>query len=157
MSRFLVPSPAFLGLAAHLVDLPYLFGNWRQWKPVVPARTVPAREHDLLCEALQHAWASFAKTGDPSGPHPWPALPLGQKKPGGEEEEELPELQWELPFQARVQACGLRQASPTLWRLVERNTRAHYVWSVEKRHLFNGIPDPDTAPPARDHHLLDGL
>jgi hypothetical protein len=154
LARFLVPSPSFNNRCAHVVDLPYVFGNWRRWGPVVPAGQFKAQEHDLLTEAVQQAWTTFASTGKPSvaSVKEWPELP----RKGAKKDEPHMQMQFEMPFRGRLEACRMREQLPTLWKVVEGLREAYFVWNVANRPLFVGVPVvKGEGPKPKDYHLLD--
>lgn len=154
LGHFLVPSSKFGRLCSHIVDLPYLFGNWGG--EIVPHKQFKAREHDLLSQAVQQAWTTFAATdrSSVSSDKEWPTLP------GGKSAEKLMAMQFELPFRGRLDACRIKYDCPTLWKIVEGNRDPHFVWHValDNRPLFTGVPHPKCeGPKPNDHHLLDSI
>lgn len=71
------PMPAFAPLAAHTIDIQFLFPLWHGGILGVPgASQSPALSPDeqRLSDQLVAAWTNFAKTGNPngSGDKPWP-------------------------------------------------------------------------------------
>jgi para-nitrobenzyl esterase len=65
--------PGFAPLAAHTIDIQFLFPNWHGGILGVNSRSFNARE-TKLSDQLVAAWTSFARTGNPngSGNSPWP-------------------------------------------------------------------------------------
>ncbi len=69
-------TPALYGMlgSCHALDLPFVFGATRQ--PQMAAFLGPEPPHHLA-DAIQDAWLSFARTGDPGGD--WPRYDLARR------------------------------------------------------------------------------
>jgi para-nitrobenzyl esterase len=77
------PLPDFAPLAAHTIDIQFLFRNWHGSVFGVnhPANLSPAEE--VLSDELVAAWTHFAATGNPNGQGnaPWPRFTSAANKP----------------------------------------------------------------------------
>jgi para-nitrobenzyl esterase len=65
--------PGFVALAAHTIDIQFLFSGWHGGMLGVNSRSLNAQE-TTLSDQLVAAWTNFARTGNPngSGNSPWP-------------------------------------------------------------------------------------
>ena len=71
------PMPGFTPLAAHTIDIQFLFPLWHGGILGVPGASQSAalsKDEQRLSDQLVAAWTNFAKTGNPneSGNMPWP-------------------------------------------------------------------------------------
>ena len=72
--------PGFTALAAHTIDIPFLFPKWHGGQLGVNLDQASGMPRELngpetaLSDKLVAAWTNFAKTGNPngSGNSPWP-------------------------------------------------------------------------------------
>jgi len=67
--------PGFVALAAHTIDIQFLFPGWHGGILGVNSRSLNAQEA-TLSDQLVAAWTNFARTGNPngSGNSPWPGF-----------------------------------------------------------------------------------
>ena len=65
--------PGFVPLAAHTIDIQFLFPGWHGGQLGVNSRELNAQENDLSDEMVA-AWTNFALSGNPNGTGnaPWP-------------------------------------------------------------------------------------
>jgi para-nitrobenzyl esterase len=78
--------PGFKGLAAHTIDIQFLFNNWHGGQLGVNLDQETGQPRELnnketkLSDQLVAAWTNFAKTGNPngSGNSPWPKFGAGK-------------------------------------------------------------------------------
>jgi para-nitrobenzyl esterase len=71
--------PGFVPLAAHTIDIQFLFSGWHGGQLGVNSRELNAPE-TVLSDQLVAAWTNFARTGNPnggSGNSPWPRFTAG--------------------------------------------------------------------------------
>ena len=75
--------PGFVPLAAHTIDIQFLFSGWHGGNLGVNSRELNAQE-TTLSDQLVAAWTNFAKTGNPngSGNSPWPQFTNQVGTPG---------------------------------------------------------------------------
>jgi len=75
--------PGFVALAAHTIDIQFLFPNWHGGILGVNSRSLNAEE-TTLSDQLVAAWTNFARTGNPngSGNSPWPRFVNQPNTPG---------------------------------------------------------------------------
>ncbi|MBV9777243.1 MAG: carboxylesterase family protein, partial [Acetobacteraceae bacterium] len=65
--------------ACHCIELPFVFGTWRAWRPPMVAGG-DDEQMRALSETMTRMWAAFARTGDPSLPGLcWPAYARGAR------------------------------------------------------------------------------
>jgi para-nitrobenzyl esterase len=68
------PLPGFKPLAAHTIDIQFLFQNWHGSLLGVNHPSTLTRQETTLSDELVAAWTNFASTGNPNrtGNSPWP-------------------------------------------------------------------------------------
>ncbi len=67
-------APANRFAACHCIELPFVFATFAAWPDAAMLAGGDAREMAGVASAMQRAWTSFARSGDPATPGlPWPA------------------------------------------------------------------------------------
>ena len=116
------PMPGFTPLAAHTIDIQFLFPLWHGGILGVPgASQSPAlsKEEQRLSDQLVAAWTNFAKSGNPneSGNTPWPRF-VNQEGVPAYLSQNVPTLSTftnaQFGAESQLQLLGRRHCLPTL-------------------------------------------